>query len=176
VITIRDAVQSDVEGVARVHVQGWRESYRAFLSPPALEGMSVEERAAMWRGAFARPDSEARFLVAQADDGEIVGFARGGPVRGKESGLLGTQTEIYAIYLLAKAKRQGLGRRLTKGVFDHLALRGFGSAGLWVLKENLAARRFYESLGGRAGPEQSFDLRGDRVTEIAYRFEPIPRL
>ncbi len=37
------------------------------------------------------------------------------------------------------------------------------------------ARRFYEALGGRLGPEQSFDLGGQTVTEVAYRFEPIPR-
>jgi hypothetical protein len=61
------------------------------------------------------------------------------------------------------------------GVFGHLAAQGFRSAGLWVLKDNLPARRFYEALGGRLGPEQFFDLGGQTVTEVAYRFEPIPR-
>ena len=53
------------------------------------------------------------------------------------------------------------------------AIRG---AALWVLEGNVPARRFYEALGGRLGPEQSFDLRGQTVTEVAYRFELIPRL
>ena len=34
----------------------------------------------------------------------------------------------------------------------------------------VAAARFYEALGGTAGPEQSFDLRGQTVAEVAYRF------
>jgi ribosomal protein S18 acetylase RimI-like enzyme len=88
---------------------------------------------------------------------------------------LDTDAEIHAIYLLGSVKRQGLGRRLMMGVFDHLAQQGFRSAGLWVLKDNSSARRFYEALGGRPGSEQSTDLRGQVVTEIAYRFEPIPR-
>ncbi|MBM6596199.1 GNAT family N-acetyltransferase [Microvirga pudoricolor] len=175
-ILVRDAVEADVEGVARAHVRGWRETYAEFLSPPALQGLSVEERAAQWRGAFARPDPEAKVVVAEAADGEIVGFARGGPLRGKEPMLLGTETELYAIYLIDKVKRQGLGRRMMRDVFNHLATHGFASVGLWVLKENAPARRFYERLGGVAGPEQSFDIRGDWVTEIAYRFEPIPAL
>jgi ribosomal protein S18 acetylase RimI-like enzyme len=174
-IRIRDAVEADVEGIARAHVQGWRESYKDLLTPEALAGMSVEERMRMWQGAFTHPDPKARLLVAEAEDGEIVGFARGGPARAKAPDLLAAETEIFAIYLLDRVKRQGIGRRLMTGVFEHLAAQGFRSAGLWVLRENLPARRFYEALGGRPGPEQSFDLRGQTVTEVAYRFEPIPR-
>jgi ribosomal protein S18 acetylase RimI-like enzyme len=170
-IRIRDAVEADVEGIAKAHVQGWRESYKDFLTPEALAGLSVDERMQMWRRALAEPEPRARLLVAEADDGEIVGFIRGGPIRGKEVELLGTEAEIYAIYLLDKVKRQGIGRRLMRGVFDHLAAHGLRSVGLWVLKDNLGARRFYEALGGTAGPEQSFDLRGQMVTEVAYRFE-----
>lgn len=170
-IRIRDAAEADVEGIARAHVQGWRESYKDFLSPAALAGLSVEERVQLWQTAWAESEPRARLLVAEADDGEIVGFIRGGPIRGKGAELLATEAEIFAIYLLDKVKRQGIGRRLMTGVFDHLAAHGLRSVGLWVLKDNLSARRFYENLGGTAGPEQSFDLRGQMVTEVAYRFE-----
>jgi ribosomal protein S18 acetylase RimI-like enzyme len=170
-IRIRDAVEADVEGIATVHVQGWRESYKGFLRPEALAGLSVEERMQMWRGALAGPEPRAKLLVAETDDSEIVGFIRGGPIRAIGPDLLGTEAEIFAIYLLEKVKRQGIGRGLMAGVFEHLAAHGFRSVGLWVLKDNLAARRFYEILGGTAGPEQSFDLRGQMVTEVAYRFE-----
>ncbi|HEV2565854.1 MAG TPA: GNAT family N-acetyltransferase [Microvirga sp.] len=167
---IRKAVEADVEGIARVHVQGWRESYKDFLSPEALAGLSVEERIRMWQGAFARPDPQARLLVAETGNGEIVGFACGGPVRRESAERLGTEAEIFAIYLLDKVKRQGIGRGLMGGILDHLGRHGFRSVGLWVLKENLPARRFYETLGGTPGAEQSFDLRGQTVVEIAYRF------
>ncbi|MBD2745259.1 GNAT family N-acetyltransferase [Microvirga sp. BT688] len=173
-IRIRDAVEADVEGIARAHVQGWRESYKSFLSPEALAGLSVEERVQLWQRALAEPEPRARLLVAEADDGEIVGFIRGGPIRGQGVDLLGTDAEIYAIYLLDKVKRQGIGRRLMAGVFDHLAAHGIRSVALWVLKDNLPARHFYESLGGTSGAEQSFDLRGQMVTEVAYRFELPP--
>lgn len=170
-IRIRDAVEADVEGIAKAHVQGWRESYKEFLTPEALAGLSVDERMQMWQRALAEPEPRARLLVAEADDGQIVGFIRGGPIRGKGAELLGAEAEIFAIYLLDKIKRQGIGRRLMRGVFDHLAAHGLRSVGLWVLRDNLPARRFYESLGGTSGPEQSFDLRGQMVTEVAYRFE-----
>ena len=175
-IAIRDGGEADIEGIAKVHVQGWRESYRDFLSPDALAGMSVEERMMMWQRALDRADPQAKLLVAETGEGEIVGFARGGPIRGKGPELLGTEAEIFVIYLLDRVKRQGVGRRLMSGVFDHLRSQGFRSVGLWVLKENLPARRLYEALGGMPGPEQSFDLRGQMVTEKAYRFELSPQV
>ena len=174
-VRIRDAILEDVPAVARVHVQSWRESYGDFLSSEALAGLSVEERARMWTRTFDDPDPRARFLVAEEPDGEIVGFVRGGPYGPMGAVSLGTDAEIYAIYLLRKAQRKGIGRQLMTGVFDHLSDQGFASVGLWVLTGNLGARRFYEAMGGRAGPEQPMNLSGETVMEIAYRFEPIPR-
>ena len=170
-ILIREAVEGDVEGIAGVHVQGWRESYKDFLSPEALAGLSVEERMRMWQGVFRQPNPRARLLVAETDGSAIVGLACGGPIGRENADVLGTEAEIFAIYLLDKVKRQGVGRRLMGGVLDHLAAHGFRSVGLWVLKQNLPARRFYEALGGTPGAEQSFDLRGQMVVEVAYRFE-----
>jgi ribosomal protein S18 acetylase RimI-like enzyme len=175
-VIVRDGNENDVDGIARVHVQGWRESYRDFMTPEALAGLSVDERESMWRGVLAKPDPQAKLVVTVDPDGEIVGFVRGGPIRNKGADALATDAEIFAIYLLDRAKRQGLGRRMMAEVFDHLATQGFRSVGLWVLKENMPARRFYEKLGGQAGPEQSFDVRGQMLTEVAYRFEPIPRV
>jgi ribosomal protein S18 acetylase RimI-like enzyme len=173
-VLIRDGSEGDVDGIARVHVQGWRESYKDFMMPEALSGLSFEERRSMWQSVLADPDPRAKLLVAVTEAGEIVGFARGGPIRSKGADLLATEAELFAIYLIDAVKRQGIGRRLMGGVFDHLAAQGFSSAGLWVLKDNAPARRFYEALGGEAGPEQTFDVRGQRLIEIAYRFKPIP--
>ena len=58
--------------------------------------------------------------MAETGAGEIVGFASGGPIRSETAELLGTEAEIFAIYLLDRVKRQGIGRRLMTGVFDHL--------------------------------------------------------
>jgi ribosomal protein S18 acetylase RimI-like enzyme len=175
-VIIRDGTESDVDGIARVQVQGWRESYKDFMTPEALAGLSVDERKSMWRGVLAKPDPQAKLVVAVQSDGGIVGFARGGPIRNTGTDLLAADAEIFAIYLLDKAKRQGLGRKMMAEVFAHLAAQGFRSVGLWVLKENVSARRFYEKLGGQAGPEKTLNVCGQMLAEVGYRFEPIPRL
>ncbi|MCB8821704.1 GNAT family N-acetyltransferase [Microvirga rosea] len=173
---IEPATEADAEAIAQVHVQGWRETYKDFLNPASLAGLSVEDRTRMWRGMLKAPHPQSLILVGRDGDGEIVGFGQGGPARSQEPVPLDTAAEIYALYLLDKVKRQGLGRRLMAGLFDHLRRQNFSSAGLWVLKDNQSARQFYERLGGTPGPEQMLDLRGQSVIEIAYRFEPIPAL
>jgi ribosomal protein S18 acetylase RimI-like enzyme len=62
----------------------------------------------------------------------------------------------------------------------HLADAGLASAGLWVLRDNAPARRFYEALGAAPGPEKAISLLGRHpAVEIAYRFAlrrpPSPR-
>lgn len=175
-VILRDARDGDAEGIAVVHVQAWRESYNDLIAPEVLAGLSVDERVKVWQSALAQPNPRARLVVAVSTDREIVGFARGGPVRSKGADALATDAELFAIYLLDKAKRQGIGRRLMAGVFHHLAAQRFSSVGLWVLKQNLEARRFYEALGGVAGAEKISDMQGRQLVEVAYRFEPIPRL
>jgi ribosomal protein S18 acetylase RimI-like enzyme len=175
-ILIRDATPDDVDAIARVHVQGWREAYMGLLPKDALAGLSVEERAATWRGIFARSVEGSKFLVAETGDGTVTGFACGGPARSQGEVPLGAEAEVYAIYLAESIKRQGVGRKLIRGIFNHLRANGFASVCLWVLKDNVAARRFYEKLGGLPGLEQPIVLRGETVTEISYRFDPIPNL
>jgi len=173
---IGPATVADAEAIARVHVQGWREAYAGLLNPASLAGLSVEERTRMWQERLAGTDPGRLALIGRNGEGEIVGFAAGGAARSEGAEPLGTDAEIYAIYLLDQVKRRRLGRALMAGLFGHFVRQGFASAGLWVLKDNAPARRFYETLGGQAGPEQELELRGQRVTEIVYRFEPIPVL
>ncbi|WP_414473284.1 N-acetyltransferase family protein [Microvirga sp. M2] len=172
---IRDGGVADIEGIARVHVQGWRESYKDILPAPALAGLTVEARISGWRHVMEQADDRSLLLVAEDPDGDIVGFAQGGPVRPDHAAIFEADAEIYAIYLLDTVKRQGLGRALLGQVFAHLARQNFRSAGLWVLKDNHAARGFYETFGGKAGREQELSFGECSVTEIAYRFDPIPQ-
>jgi ribosomal protein S18 acetylase RimI-like enzyme len=47
---------------------------------------------------------------------------------------------------------------------------------LWVIENNLRARRFYESFGGVviANSRQSFEIDGTTIWEVAYGFRPLP--
>jgi hypothetical protein len=69
--TIRQAEQSDCEGIARVHVDSWREAYAGIVPDEYLASLSIERRKSMWEKILSQSDDFT--LVAEVND-EIVGF------------------------------------------------------------------------------------------------------
>ena len=164
---IREARIEDVDAIARVHVQAWRETYRGLTPEALLAGLSVEQRAAMWTNVILKT-AEAPCLWVSEEGGRIVGF---GCVGKAHDLALGADGEILAINFLAEVKRRGLGTSLFQHLLGLFKQRGFASAGLWVLSTNEPARRFYEVMGGQLGVPRSFDAEGTTLEETSYRWD-----
>jgi hypothetical protein len=79
-VLVRAARPEDARPVAEVHVASWRHAYRGLLPEDSLGRKSVDDREAMWLGAFADPEPKSGAFVAEVD-GRIVGFASFGPSR-----------------------------------------------------------------------------------------------
>ena len=101
-------------------------------------------------------------------DGTVVGFGMAGPQRTTSLRNLGHTGEVWSLYVLRAAQGRGLGRGMMGAMLDALAERGHGSAALWVVMANPAAR-FYERLGGVRVMEGSEAPGG--VAETAYAFD-----
>jgi len=173
-VRIRAAIPADAQAIARVHVEAWRESYRALMPEHVIEALSVDRNTGMWAAILAVGNASIVHVVERlgiaADGAELVGFGSARDARGPD---LGTCGEITAIYLLDSVKRRGIGRMLLKGLLGALAERGHRSAGLWALVENHGTRRFYEALGGRPGaPRLVTDGPAD-MHEIAYIWDDL---
>lgn len=166
---IRRATLPDVDGIARVHVQAWRESYGALVSEAALDARPVKQRAEQWRNTLGEPGSPTVVFVAE-QDGTVRGFGPAGKVRWTG---LSTDSEVSALYLLDAVKRRGVGREMFRRLLGELAARGFTSTGLWVLTANEPARRFYEAMGGRTGDMRIEHREGYVLDEIAYIWDDL---
>jgi|HigsolmetaAR203D_1030402.scaffolds.fasta_scaffold02116_11 GNAT superfamily N-acetyltransferase len=169
---VRRALVVDAPAIARVHVQAWRESYRGIVSPRTLDGLSVERRAIGHARRIAEPVDETPTYVAVEPGAGVVGFAVCGPGR---AGPEGYEGEFHAIYLLDRAKGQGLGRRLMTRMAAWLVGHDFRSAFVLVLKDNHPARRFYERLGGELCYESPFSLDGEMLVEVGYGWRDLSR-
>ena len=108
-------------------------------------------------------------IVRVAEGSHLVGFGSAGKTFSEN---LPSDAEISTLYLLDVAKRQGVGRRLLIDLLIALAARGFSSAGLWVLVENVAARRSYEAMGGRAGATRSDRFHAELI-DVAYLWDDL---
>ncbi len=75
---------------------------------------------------------------------------------------------MYAIYIDPAHVGSGIGRRCWRKRCSS-AHRCTHACFLWVLEENVRARRFYERAGFRAdGAEEPFDVDGVAVPEVRY--------
>jgi GNAT superfamily N-acetyltransferase len=167
-VILRPARLDDAPALARVHLQCWREAYQGIVSAAYLQNLDLEKRAQSWRETLAPSYAGGRFTFVAEEPGEgVVGFSSGGPLRPEGPG-----GECYALYLLKSRHRRGIGSGLYGRVVEELKRRNFGSMLVWVLKENLAARKFYESKGGRPGSVSSIVI--DRELEqVSYLWDAL---
>ena len=166
----RPAALSDADGIGRVHVRSWQAAYRGKIPQDYLDGLDPGRRSETWRRVMqeTRP-SQGGLLVAEAEGGEIVGFAAFGPSRDSDTRPQVTG-EVFAIYVDPGAWGTGAGRALMGHAVAELARLGYADAVLWVLDGNDRARRFYALAGWEEdGASRTDGSLGFDLTEIRYR-------
>lgn len=170
---VRLAAAADLETVAAIHARAWREAYAGLIPEPAATGLSVAERVALWRPRFEGSATARGIWLGLEAAGAAAGFVAGGPRRpdGPDA-----EAEIHALYVLARARGQGLGRALMAEAARSLAAQGFASLGLWVLSVNEGAIAFYRRLGAVPGRTQSFAIGPVTLVETAMLWPDLSRL
>jgi ribosomal protein S18 acetylase RimI-like enzyme len=168
-LAVREMGLGDCERVSEIRVRGWQHAYRGLMPQSYLDALSVAADAEQRRSWFAQGDGSVVNLVAE-QAGEIVGWAAYGPYR--DGDVRTADAELYAIYADPAHLGRGVGRALLSASLERCA--AFPRMFLWVLKENTAARRFYERAGFRAdGAEEPFEVDGVPVPEVRYAKEPV---
>jgi phosphoribosylanthranilate isomerase len=165
-IRIRPATPADADAIGCVHVAAWREAYVGLVPDDVLAALDPRARGAMWRDALANGTA----VQLAERNGAIVGFAASGPRRDASSP---PSAEIYAVYVLRAAQRQGLGRTLMSAMASEQLARGHSSGMLWVLEGNDSARRFYQALGGRVIARREQRRDGFSATGLAYAWDDL---
>lgn len=168
-VDYRLATAEDAAAIGALHVASWRETYTGLLPQEMLASLSVDSRAAMWTtvlAAPARPDGTRVYVAESA--GEVVGFGACGGQRDEAMRERGFAGEFGAIYILRSQQGAGTGRALMTLMARDLEARSMRSAGLWVLRENVGARGFYEGLGGTIIIEKEVADGDTTLNEVAY--------
>jgi GNAT superfamily N-acetyltransferase len=162
---IREATQSDVPAISRVHIDTWRTTYRGIVPDEHLENLSYERRANGWYQILNRAPEDGNFTyIAEDESDEIVGFANGGVERTGDPIYRG---ELMAIYIRQSYQEKGIGRGLVQVVAERLGRLGINSMLVWVLVDNPACQ-FYAALGGKIVHEKELTIGGKPLIEVAY--------
>ena len=132
---IRDAMAADAERCAAIYAPYVRETAISFESePPVAEDMA--RRIAEAQRAHA-------WLVLETD-GDVVGYAYGGPFMARAAYQWATGVSVY---LAAGRHRTGGGRALYEALFDRLAARGHRTALAGIALPNEASIGLHLAMG-----------------------------
>ncbi len=167
---VRPAEVSDADAIAAVHVDSWRTTYKGLLPDDFLASLGRAGYDERWRRTLV--EGSSRVYVAE-DARRVVGFASAGAERAGEDVYGG---ELYAIYVLEQAQGRGHGKRLVQAAAQGLRDMGLHDMIVWVLRDNVAARGFYERLGGVYVRSQPITIGSMLLQEVSYGWKSLDDL
>jgi GNAT superfamily N-acetyltransferase len=190
VVVIRAGSAADAAQIAAVQREGWFAAYEGIIPTVIIDRVTGPDHGARVRQTFrTRPWQHMLVAVGAGpqDPGQageppapgIVGYASFGPETDVLSapwphpltthGEDGSVAELYALYVRPAWWSTGTGRALMERVLARTSGAGYLSITLWVLRDNLRARRFYERAGfAPDGATNVLHRLGD-ITELRYR-------
>ena len=160
-MAVRDAVLGDEVGIARVHVDSWRETYGNLLDNRFFGQEMFERRLSFWRDYLKMSPRRGRMAVA-VDAERAVGFANSGASVGPDAEhghAVVRPLTLFSLYLVAAEHGTGVGQMLLDAAIGH------EPAQLWVLAANHRAIAFYERNGFDFDGAESVDAANQALLE-----------
>lgn len=153
------SVDDDLNAISRIYEESWKSTYRDILPAAYLEQLP----AGHWVPYLENVGENALVLT---ENRQIIGITSFGESRFSNFQNWG---EIVSIYLLPEHTGNGYGKPLLRAGMNELQRLGFHDIFLWVLEENLIARRFYEKMGFQLSGHYLDDCIGGReLREVQY--------
>lgn len=162
-ISIRYADLNDSKTMALIHIVSWQYAYKGIIPNQILDNLSLEKRKMSFEHTLSNTKEE-NILIFK--DNEAAGFICIGKCRDIDKS--NSCGEIYAIYLLPKYINKGIGSILINSALNELKERQFNTVILWVLKDNVNARMFYEKNGFTFDGTEKEIIIGKSLVECRY--------
>ena len=149
----------DRMAISKIYEKSWKFAYKDIIPQDYLD--SIPEGS--W---VSNLDNQGRNTLVCVDNGKLVGTSSFCKSRFEQFQGWG---EIISIYLLPDYIGKGYGKLLMETALSELKKQGYENVFLWVLEENIRARKFYEQFGFL--PTDDFldaNIGGKDLREVRY--------
>ncbi|MGG5461131.1 N-acetyltransferase family protein [Clostridium sp. B9] len=163
---IRYAYISDAKDLAKIHSNSWKVSYKGIIPDEILDNFNIEKKQRYFERVIKDGLEENAVILS---NNEVIGFICIGKCRDTDK--TDSYGEVWGIYLLPEYFGRGVGTKLINWGLGELRNRGYKKVTLWVLEDNIKARKFYEKVGFKHdGTIKEINI-GKSLNE--YRYEKI---
>ncbi|MED1114032.1 GNAT family N-acetyltransferase [Bacillus paramycoides] len=164
---IRKATIHDAEGIAKVHVDSWRKTYKGIIPDDFLKNLSYEQRTKLWIQNIAREDNYV--VVVENPEKEIIAFA---DCSKRETNTVPNSSDLTSIYLLEEYQGKGIGKELLKQLFLQFKHLGYQKIFVEVLEDN-KTRYFYEHYGAKLCKIVQIKIGRKILNELIYEWDNV---
>lgn len=164
---IRRAKLDDASGIAKVHVDSWRTTYKGIIPNDFLNNLSYEQRTELWKQNILRDASYV--VIACNHEGQIIGFADAWK---RETNVVENSCDLTSIYLLKEYQGKGIGKKLLKELFWYFKQLSYKKIFVEVLEEN-KTHLFYEYYGAKLVETVQIKINGKVLNELIYEWNNV---
>jgi len=147
--------------ISNIYENSWKFAYKGIIPQDYLDSIPKGR----WANSINKTGMNNLVLI---ENGIILGTASFCKSRWEHHNDYG---EIVSIYFLPEYMGKGYGGHLLKRCMEELKTFGFNKLLLWVLEDNMRARRFYEKNGFVCSDEYMNDnIGGKELREVMYTY------
>lgn len=162
-IYIRKADLNDIYTISKIYALSWKKAYIGMVSQKYLDELKED----FWVEVLEDWIKNSNFSIYLLCENEKpIGCISCGKSREEQFSDWG---EIPSFYLLPQYFNKGYGKLLLEKALFSLKNEGYQNIYLWVLRENLRSRHFYEKNGFKWNKEElGFEIMGEKLIDYRY--------
>ncbi|MGX9134986.1 N-acetyltransferase family protein [Rummeliibacillus sp. JY-2-4R] len=166
---IRRANIWDAEGIAKVHVDSWKTTYKGIIPDNYLDSLSYENRTELWKQNIIKDNY---VIIVENGQGKIIGFADAWK---RETNIEENTCDLTSIYLLEEYQGTGIGKALLRELFIHFKKMGYSKIFVDVLEDN-KTKYFYEYYGARFVKNVQIKIGEKVLNESKYEWSSVDQV
>jgi len=160
---IRSATQIDLQDIAAIHIESWKNVYPDVLPAEFLAEKINRELERYWNVVEIQSDD----ILLVAEEKSLIGFAavwcRPIPF-------------IDNLHVRPSQRSQKVGSALMKAAAKEIINKGHKTAYLWVFESNEKAIRFYQRLGGIQKEQSMKNIFGYDVLSRKIEWDKVSKI
>ncbi|MFL0268022.1 GNAT family N-acetyltransferase [Candidatus Clostridium radicumherbarum] len=161
---IRYANLNDTDILGKIHSESSREGFKGIIPDYILNDIfSIERRTKRFISEISEGSPRTAVVFEKNEPAGLISF---GKCRSGINDKL--WIEIWRVYLTPKFWGRGVAKELIEWGINEIQKENFSNIELWVLEENIRARKFYEKMGFKHDNTVQITNMGKELKELRY--------